>query len=146
MDFSPEFVSKFWTKVEKGDACWLWRGCVSKFGHGVVTFRQKSFYAHRVSWEIANGAIPKGMCVLHRCDVPACVNPAHLWLGTKTDNARDRDQKGRHRPPNKLIPEQVLLIRALAKQGIKRRTLAAQFSVCEGTINAAVYRKTWAHL
>jgi len=82
------------------DECWLWRGGVQKSktrgrgGYGWF-WLGKAQHAHRVSWLLHHGPIPEGKCVLHRCDVRRCVNPAHLWLGTKADNNRDRDAKGR---------------------------------------------------
>lgn len=77
--------------------CMIWKGYTNKGGYGVKTFQRKHKLLHRVAWEWANGPIPDGANVLHRCDKPACVNPEHLFLGTQADNMRDMYQKGRSR-------------------------------------------------
>lgn len=90
---------RFWSKVNKTPTCWLWIGATCNFGYGKIGIggrkNRKLKDSHRLSWEIHNGIIPLGLCVLHKCDVPSCVNPAHLFLGTKKDNAADAVQKGR---------------------------------------------------
>lgn len=70
-------------------------------GYGKLKSDDGLIGAHRASWILANGPIPDGLCVLHRCDNPPCVNPAHLWVGTHADNAADKVAKGRARggPP-----------------------------------------------
>jgi len=85
--------SKFWKHVNKTEDCWLWTGGQIK-GYGQISTPEKK-YAHRFSWEIHSGAIPVGLCVLHKCDVPLCVRPDHLFLGTDKDNTKDRIEKGR---------------------------------------------------
>lgn len=79
--------------------CWLWTGStMGKMGYGAITEgqgSQVSVGAHRVSWKLHKGEIPIGLYVLHRCDVPACVNPNHLFLGTAKDNAQDAVAKNR---------------------------------------------------
>ena len=87
-------TERFWSKVRKTDTCWLWTACMIR-GYGQVAWNGKPRRAPRVSWEIHNGPVPAGLLVLHRCDTPACVNPAHLFLGTHTDNMRDAKAKGR---------------------------------------------------
>lgn len=92
-------ISRFWAKVAVGDAdqCWLWQGPLSGNGYGrcAIGKRRAWMAAHRVSWTIHHGDIPQGLFVCHHCDVPLCVNPAHLFLGTQTDNMRDAASKGR---------------------------------------------------
>lgn len=94
-------VERFWAKVAKSeDGCWLWMSGLDREGYGHI-YRQvacrvsKGILAHRFSYELAFGSIPDGMDVLHRCDVPACVRPDHLWLGTHQDNMTDMVRKGR---------------------------------------------------
>lgn len=89
---------RFWSKVDRSggpDSCWLWRGNLTPLGYGRVGYAGRVVLAHRMAWELSVDDIPAGLWVLHRCDVPGCVNPAHLFLGTALDNARDRDVKGR---------------------------------------------------
>lgn len=89
-------------KVEKGEGCWIWRGAMMGTGYGCIMTgsRRGPHYgpkaAHRVSWMLHYGEIPPGLYVCHRCDVPACVRPDHLFLGTPRDNVLDRERKGRH--------------------------------------------------
>lgn len=94
----PSLAERFWPKVERRepDECWPWKASVTGRGYGRFALSGKARHAHRVSYEIANGQAPGDLFVLHRCDNPPCVNPAHLFLGTNTDNVRDAVAKGRH--------------------------------------------------
>lgn len=92
--------SNFWRHVRKDDVgCWEWTGNRNSLGYGRVSRRLngklKSFYAHRVSFQLSFGPIPEGLEVCHKCDNPCCVRPDHLWLGTQAENNRDRHLKGR---------------------------------------------------
>ena len=89
---------RFWSKVDKGESggCWLWTACTHSFGYGLFAFRGKQKRAHRVAWVFANGEIADGLCVLHKCDTPGCVNPDHLFLGTRADNTQDMMRKRRN--------------------------------------------------
>lgn len=114
---TPRTEDRFWSKVSYGPSassmigqeCWPWTGAASDEGYGRFLLNGRNggyVMAHRYAWEQANGPIPDGLFVLHRCDNPRCVNPWHLFLGTKGDNNRDRAAKGRSAPskPNAAIP------------------------------------------
>lgn len=85
---------------EPNSGCWLWEGAQNNVGYGKIGLggaREGTALVHRLMWEHSNGAVPEGMFVLHRCDVRACCNPDHLFLGTALDNMRDMHAKGRGR-------------------------------------------------
>lgn len=96
-------AARFWSKVERGAECWLWRAAVDKDGYGkfqlTTRSRPKQIHvrAHRLAWALANGKMPpSGLVVMHACDNPRCVNPAHLSLGTQSENRADCTHKGRN--------------------------------------------------
>jgi hypothetical protein len=134
---------------EPNTGCWLWtRGC-SADGYGTGN---RSQYAHRWSYELANGPIPAGMYVLHRCDTPACVNPGHLFLGTALDNMRDMIAKGRARPSTgerhghaKLSAGQVTEMRALYPS-LSKEKLAKRFGVTATQVRNIVSGRHWRQL
>ena len=86
---------RFWTKVHKGERCWIWMGAKHFRGYGACGTAYGDCRAHRVAWIYTNGSIPKGLGVLHRCDTPLCVNPFHLYLGDQKANAADKKARGR---------------------------------------------------
>lgn len=144
------FEKKF---VKRGpDECWIWHAAV-RSGYGVmwVPALGRNEGAHRISWFLANGHWPAhGLWVLHRCDVRACVNPAHLFLGTVQDNNADMMAKGRHgygfgeaSRKSRLTEGQV---RQLRKMSGTDRALAKRFGVGKTAINNARYGRSWRHL
>lgn len=89
-------MDRFWSRVDKDGACWEWAGARHPQGYGVFSAGGRSLRAHRFAFQLANGPIPEGMFVLHSCDNPPCVNPAHLRLGSHADNMRDMSARRRH--------------------------------------------------
>lgn len=96
---SPERVRRFWARTRRNPSsgCLEWVGNRNGYGYGRLKIGGSEVLAHRVAWTIANGPIPPGLCVLHHCDNPPCVEvgPGHLFLGTKAENNTDRSVKGR---------------------------------------------------
>lgn len=90
-----KFEANVFPVTESG--CWIWMACAPGFGHGHITIHGNGFErAHRVAWRLfRNPEIPAGKFVLHHCDIPQCVNPDHLYLGTQADNVRDRGARNR---------------------------------------------------
>lgn len=102
---------------EPNSGCWLWLAGAGKRRYGrfklgkLPNGKSVTRFAHRVSWQIHRGEIPKGIQVCHKCDVPECVNPDHLFLGTQKDNARDMARKRRASRQAQLTDEQINAIR-----------------------------------
>lgn len=133
--------------------CWLWTGATASHGYGELHYGDgKRPKAHRVSYELFRGEIPKGMFVCHTCDVRRCVNPAHLFLGTQADNMADMVAKGRQsrgaaHGKSKLNEEKILEIRSLWASGLMSGiALSRMYGVSKGAISFIVNRKSWRHV
>ena len=148
-------AERFWSKVEKTDGCWLWKGAVmwspSGADYGAFGLHGKARRAHRVAWLLTHGSDPGAMDVLHSCDTPLCVNPAHLSLGTHKDNMDDMNAKGRNGSTGekskwaKLTEDDVRRIRAL--KGIKKqREIADEYGLHLTYVSQIWCRKSWKHI
>lgn len=133
--------------------CQLWLRS-TRNGYGQVFWQGRIIYTHRAAWECERGAIPDGMCVLHRCDNPPCRNIDHLFLGTHADNTADKVAKRRYAGGGprgemssfaKLTEIEILEIRAVATD-VPQRVIAATYRVHQTTVSKIRSGKTWAHL
>jgi len=147
---------RFENKVERitESGCHVWMGAIVsvRWNYGAFRVDGKTIRAHRFAWAQANGEIPDGLHVLHRCDTPCCVNPSHLFLGTDQDNSDDKVKKGRQigargtkQSSHKLTEKQVMAIRASSTSS---RKLGAEYGVSKTLINyiKAKSKKAWGWL
>lgn len=148
-------AARFWSRVDQLDGpneCWLWTGTIQPNGYGRTYFDWRPVQAHRLAYELAKGPIPEGLCVLHSCNNRACVNPAHLRLGTRVDNTRQRETDGRgvhgeRHYRHKLTEVQVLEIRGRYATGEwSQIELAREFGASSCSIADVVHGRTWKHL
>lgn len=148
---------------DPSSGCWLWTGAMHSNGYGLMSTgsRNSLVRAHRLALELAGVAVPAGMDVCHRCDTPPCVNPSHLFVGSRLDNMRDAKRKGRtcsgparariaargERHGNtRLSAEQVIELRGLRDEGVPFKQLAERFGISASGAHAIASRKTWRHL
>lgn len=148
-------IWEFWENVDRSGECWLWTAGTDATNYGTLRWNGKKDRTHRVSWTLANGPVPRGMHVLHHCDVKLCVRPDHLFLGTQGDNNRDMWSKHRENMCGlfKLRGEQHArskltdaAVRTIRERGRTVRELARQFNVSIAAIEAVLYGKTWRHV
>jgi len=151
-------IFDFWSKVsgKHGDekSCWLWVGSTFKSKNeirGTFSYKGKSFYSHRLMFFLNNKYLPEAVC--HKCDVPLCCNPSHLFGGTRALNNKDRSMKGRGANNKgekhnlaKLTEKEVLEIRFLKKKGAKGTDLAKTYKVSGSVISSICARRSWRHV
>lgn len=144
MDAARAFIDE-WSMPVTESGCWIWMGTLHAAGYGDIRHKPQfdTSRAHRLSWMAHRGPIPDGMQVCHHCDVRACVNPDHLFLGDHLDNARDRDRKGRRARTGKLTDDQVLEVRSSEASPDE---LAKRFGVRPWTVILARAGVTYTHL
>ena len=153
-------MRRFWEKVMKSSGCWIWKGAHNQEGYGSIGIGSRTdgtrrlIKAHRMCWYLTYGVIPVGMCVLHRCDNPTCVNPDHLFLGTHADNMRDKKIKGRAKtgpllfgeahPRSRLHAEDVHKIRKMSsEEGLSQSQIGKLFGVSQTHVGRILRKQRW---
>lgn len=138
-------ICRFMSFVDKVDGCWLWQGCKGRRGYGIFAYKGRStFVASRASYELFKGPIEVGKFVCHLCDIPSCVNPDHLWIGSHVENMLDMVDKGRQH--SKLTVSDVYNIRKLWEQGFSQGYIKDKYNITNGTISNIVHRNVWKHI
>ena len=141
MIIPKEQREKFWSKVDKSGECWVWTGTLTPKGYGQLWWK-KNWRAHRFVWLLTYNYLFPELNVCHRCDNRACVNPAHLFLGTHKDNRVDCVLKDRHY--HKLTKRHVRLLRKMHDTGkYGKRELARIFGVAYGTAWQILDNRIW---
>ena len=158
-------AERFWPKVRKAgpDDCWIWTGSQTPSGYGQIGRGSRGcgqLQAHRVSWELANGPIPDGLWVLHKCDNPPCVNPSHLFIGTRADNMRDcaskrrllaqanpsRLARGSRHGKAKITERDAIGIRSRLHAGESQSAIARSLGVSVALVHFIANGRTWKHV
>lgn len=143
----------FWTCCEIGpDGCLEWLGRKDKNGYGKLRHQKTSWLAHRLAWHLANGPIPKGIFVCHKCDNPSCIAPSHLFLGTQADNMLDMKNKGRRKGINsgerngraKISRQTADRIRhSYFLGGVTQKQLSEDHGVSQSTVSLILRNEIW---
>lgn len=154
--FEIPLLDRFWEKVDKRgpDECWPWLGAINGNGYGTTWDQDKRriINASHVALLTLGIVVPPGMCALHSCDNPPCVNPSHLHVGTKGENNKEKALRGRSRsvprdgannPSAKLTAEDVVIIRSMRASGSLLKEIATKFGVTSTNICYIVNGKKW---
>ena len=150
--------ARLYGNIKKNElsGCWEWQGSTNRFGYGRIIIgsrkdgTRRTVSTHRLSYMLNNGAIPDGMEVCHKCDNRRCINPGHLFIGTRQDNVDDREAKGRNKPSAgekngraKLTKADVLEIIEKREQGLSLQRIANEYGVCKATVRDVINGKHW---
>jgi hypothetical protein len=151
-------IARFWRRVAmRGlDECWQWTGRTNELGYGNFSMCNREYLANRIAYFLYNQHDPFGYLVCHTCDNPTCCNPAHLFLGTDSENSADMVAKGRHlmnrlrgdrNHKSKLTADQVREIRRrYAAGGISLKKLGNEFGISRPATGLIILRKNWGWL
>jgi hypothetical protein len=146
-------AERLWEDVDRREEheCWEWQGNRTNKGYGRFNYLKKTYFTHRVAWELHNGTIPDGMVICHRCDNRSCCNPAHLFLGTQSENVadmihKDRNARGKRNTNAKLVDSDIVAIRQLADAGVTVSSIAEQYGIAYQTVRRIVRRSGWKHV
>lgn len=142
---------RLWGRVDEKEGCWPWMGRLNKYGYGQLSAGNTEVLAHRAAYFLSNPEMDHSLCVMHSCDNPKCCNPAHLSLGTHSENMGDMRVKGRRKNVNtkegngraKLSMDAAETIRFMRNSGFQLKQIAEKFSVGTSTISRVCKRENW---
>lgn len=159
MDFEldQKLITSFYDRIKKDKktGCWNWQGCKDPTGYGAIKIKGVKYGTHRVSYRLTHGSFDFDLFVCHHCDNPSCVNPSHLFLGTRADNMKDAAEKGRLTSTfslgevnarSKLTRRQILKIRRIhadPANKLNHEEIAKLFNVSRGHIGRIVRKDRW---
>lgn len=150
---SKTLEERFWEKVDKRgpDECWEWKARKSQKGYGIIIIDGRDRRTHRISYCLHIGKIPDGMCVCHKCDNPACVNPRHLFIGSIKDNDADRDKKhrnayGERHGNSKLKDCDIVEMLKMRKNGMFYKDIAKMFDIDSTNVGLICRGAAWRHV
>ena len=153
---SPRYCSEkcnFLGSFRMENDCWIWRNSNKKTGYGILNYQGKAISAHRYSYQLFVGEIPEKLEICHKCDNRRCVNPEHLFLGSKSENMQDAIKKGRfsngeNHYQAKLTENQVREIRNLRqdKPWLSYREIGECYGLSTESIYGICKRRTWKHI
>jgi hypothetical protein len=142
---TPRYTRDFMRNVHIVESgCWEWTAATTPTGYGRFKFGDE-LYAHRFSFYMFNGDLCEGMEVCHSCDNPKCVNPAHLWQGTKSENMRDAAIKGRTNTV-RLTPDDVRRIRSLHNLKYSVADIASRYGITLTMVRDIINRRSWDYI
>jgi predicted XRE-type DNA-binding protein len=151
-NYGPILIDEFSASITRQDECWLWNAELLSTGYGAMRLGSSVLLAHRISYEINNGEIVDGKFVCHSCDIKACVNPAHLWLGTQQENMSDAANKGilprgEESIKSKLTENKIVEMIGLYSTGqYSQEQVAAIFGVQHSVLSNILHNRSWTHL
>lgn len=131
--------------------CWLWTAATIRDGYGKLQYKGKTQRAHRLSYQVFVGPIPDGLCVLHSCHTPSCINPSHLRAGTHQDNMDDRGGAGRNvrgerHSLAKLTTADALEVGRMLREGKTQKFIADRFGVSQKIVWNILHGRAWTHV
>lgn len=144
----PDPITSIFLKTTITETCWNWNGTISKDGYGLIVHKKKRSPVHRFLYETFYGPISDNMVCCHVCDNRRCINPVHIFIGTRADNQHDmkikkRSASGERNGKSKLTTQDVKKIRAMYKDGAFQRDIADAMSVSQTSVSNIINVKSW---